>query len=578
MSESDCYKAATAPLCGTSVARSRYRAGFEVVSSRSLIVSALAASVGCSLCAPSEATSVKLAGKVVSIVDGDTIDVVSDGQAMRVRLNGIDAPNIDQPYGAEAKQYVSKLTMNQLVKLTVHGQDREKHLIADVELPHHRMLTNEVLRAGLGWYRKDSSVNPVLQQLEQDARGQRVGLWSDSNPTPPWNFHQSNVIASTRLAASAPDSKQRGSRREGDIAGDSTLGEKKPLMGGVARSSPRDNVLTARASLESSAREMALQGLVDEKQKNLVSPSAVMKIVQLKLNGTPVCPLSVRQGPDERLRSVVDAVEPRRRMLSAEQPPLRAMVTETPLRSGEYAAPSRTEFTNIAPSRSLFNGGPPLRLAMNSSLPVRSLMEQAPVRPAMMNDQPPERPTVINDRPPEREIQSREPAVERVSQTNTSINMLHSPSRSVKGERRLDSHDCGTRAYPRAMAPLSAAQELLLWDQWYSRVNDLLCKELSKTMKQQGSPAGSNVVHIKVSANHQVLATLVQSSNRSFDDAILAAYTALDGNPKLEFPHGTQRIVVEYESSHSQDVQAPTGEFDKHSIRGDRELIERATQ
>jgi micrococcal nuclease len=46
-------------------------------------------------------------GPVIGIIDGDTIDVLHNGQSERIRLNGIDCPEKGQGYGKKAKQFTS---------------------------------------------------------------------------------------------------------------------------------------------------------------------------------------------------------------------------------------------------------------------------------------------------------------------------------------------------------------------------------------------------------------------------------------------------------------------------------------
>ena len=48
-------------------------------------------------------------GKVVAIKDGDTIEVLYAGKAIRVRLAHVDCPEKGQPYGSRAKEYASDL-------------------------------------------------------------------------------------------------------------------------------------------------------------------------------------------------------------------------------------------------------------------------------------------------------------------------------------------------------------------------------------------------------------------------------------------------------------------------------------
>jgi len=46
-------------------------------------------------------------GKVVAFSDRDTMSVIREGKAVKVRLPGIDFPEKAQPFGTEAKQFTS---------------------------------------------------------------------------------------------------------------------------------------------------------------------------------------------------------------------------------------------------------------------------------------------------------------------------------------------------------------------------------------------------------------------------------------------------------------------------------------
>lgn len=139
-------------------------------------------------------------GRVISVTDGDTIKVMHNGQSEKIRLNGIDAPEHDQAFGAKSKSYAASLCFDKKVTVTTHGHDRYRRTIGDVELPDGKLLNNELVRTGLAWwYRKYASGNSSLQQLEQTARLGHCGLWTDTNPTPPWEFRH---VAINRLQES----------------------------------------------------------------------------------------------------------------------------------------------------------------------------------------------------------------------------------------------------------------------------------------------------------------------------------------------------------------------------------------
>ena len=63
-------------------------------------------------------------GKVVAVLDGDTIEVMHGGRAEKVRLNGIDCPEKDQAFGSRAKQFTSDLAFGQKVTVAVLDTDR----------------------------------------------------------------------------------------------------------------------------------------------------------------------------------------------------------------------------------------------------------------------------------------------------------------------------------------------------------------------------------------------------------------------------------------------------------------------
>lgn len=134
-----------------------------------------------------------LHGCVVNITDGDTIVVLdANRQQHKIRLAGIDAPESYQAFGSRSTESVANLTFNKTVTVEWKKKDRErligKVLIKGVDI------NLEQVKAGMAWwyvkYAKELSPadRRLYDQAEQKARTQRVGLWRDANPTPPWEF------------------------------------------------------------------------------------------------------------------------------------------------------------------------------------------------------------------------------------------------------------------------------------------------------------------------------------------------------------------------------------------------------
>jgi endonuclease YncB( thermonuclease family) len=92
--------------------------------------------------APAAAVS-EYQGEVVRILDGDTIEVLHNNKAERIRLHGIDCPEKGQAYGNNAKHAASNLAFGMEVTLQTHGLDKYGRTLADVLLPDSTTLLHE---------------------------------------------------------------------------------------------------------------------------------------------------------------------------------------------------------------------------------------------------------------------------------------------------------------------------------------------------------------------------------------------------------------------------------------------------
>ena len=128
-----------------------------------------------------------LSGKVVSIHDGDTITLLQDKQQIKVRLFGIDAPELKQPYGKKSKQFLANLIAGQIVEVEENGKDRYKRTIGTIYL-NGIDINAQMVANGYAWaYRKFSK---KYTPQESQAKKQRLGLWRDKEPILPWEWRK----------------------------------------------------------------------------------------------------------------------------------------------------------------------------------------------------------------------------------------------------------------------------------------------------------------------------------------------------------------------------------------------------
>ena len=129
-------------------------------------------------------------GKVVGVYDGDTIEVLHDGKDEKIRLYGIDAPEKTQDFGQEATQFTSDTVLRKTVEVKAMDIDRYGRTVGLVTIDG-ACLDEELVKAGLAWvYTKHCKESFCAQwkNLQEEAKGKKIGLWSMPAPTPPWDF------------------------------------------------------------------------------------------------------------------------------------------------------------------------------------------------------------------------------------------------------------------------------------------------------------------------------------------------------------------------------------------------------
>ena len=162
--------------------------------------------------APSQSSTV-LSGKVVGIVDGDTIEVLdSDRNTHRVRLAGIDAPERGQAFGARATQNLTSLVRGSAVRVEWYKLDDWQRLVGKV-LKNNQDICLEQVRAGLAWHFKryedeqSEEDRKTYDAAEKEARSAKKGLWKDLIPLEPWLYRerQGNHSQASKAIRDVPD-------------------------------------------------------------------------------------------------------------------------------------------------------------------------------------------------------------------------------------------------------------------------------------------------------------------------------------------------------------------------------------
>jgi endonuclease YncB( thermonuclease family) len=152
--------------------------------------------------------------RVVAVHDGDSITVYDGTRPqIKVRLAQIDAPELKQPYGPDAKKQLSTLIYGQQVKIIPTGKDRYGRTLAEVEY-RGQWVNLQMVSLGAAWRYDKYSKNPALLTAQQQARQAKRGLWRAAAPVTPWEWRPSPSLyrpasQSTLLPVSANPHKAR---------------------------------------------------------------------------------------------------------------------------------------------------------------------------------------------------------------------------------------------------------------------------------------------------------------------------------------------------------------------------------
>ena len=134
-----------------------------------------------------------LACIVIAVADGDSLRARCDDAGasvqVSVRLAEIDAPERGQAFGRRSRQHLATLCQGQHATVRPQTRDRYGRTVARVECDGIDASTAQV-QAGMAWVFDRYVIDRFLYALQNQARNQRLGLWVDGEPIPPWVWRE----------------------------------------------------------------------------------------------------------------------------------------------------------------------------------------------------------------------------------------------------------------------------------------------------------------------------------------------------------------------------------------------------
>ncbi|ELS5289032.1 thermonuclease family protein [Campylobacter upsaliensis] len=140
----------------------------------------------------------ELTGKVSRVIDGDTIELLAKTSKenpynhiakLKIRLYGIDAPELKQAYGKEAKEFLSALVLKQEVNLIIENKDKYERIVGTLFLKGQD-INKEMVKNGYAHAYESFSKKYLAEQA--DAKMFKLGLWQDERVMSPSEFRRKN--------------------------------------------------------------------------------------------------------------------------------------------------------------------------------------------------------------------------------------------------------------------------------------------------------------------------------------------------------------------------------------------------
>ncbi|EMC2308215.1 thermonuclease family protein [Campylobacter upsaliensis] len=141
----------------------------------------------------------ELTGKVSKVIDGDTIELLAKTSKenpynhiakLKIRLYGIDAPELKQAYGKEAKEFLSALVLKQEVSLIIENKDKYDRFVGTLFLKGQD-INKEMVKNGYAHAYESFSKKYLAEQA--DAKMFKLGLWQDEKAVKPSEFRKQQI-------------------------------------------------------------------------------------------------------------------------------------------------------------------------------------------------------------------------------------------------------------------------------------------------------------------------------------------------------------------------------------------------
>ncbi|QMU62296.1 MAG: nuclease [Gammaproteobacteria bacterium] len=132
-------------------------------------------------------------GKVVNVLDGDSINIIQQGKEVRIRLAEIDAPERNQPFWKQSRKALEEYVSGKTVSVEEFDRDQYGRIVGHVYI-NDTWVNGELVQRGYAYVYDRYAVSKKLYQYQAQAEKNKLGIWTlpESQRTKPWDWRKKN--------------------------------------------------------------------------------------------------------------------------------------------------------------------------------------------------------------------------------------------------------------------------------------------------------------------------------------------------------------------------------------------------
>ena len=121
----------------------------------------------------------------IRVIDGDTIRAEVEGKERKIRLNDIDAPEMNQPFGVQSRNFLIRLLDKKDITVVFQGKGSYGRPLGQI-YANDENVNVLMIKSGFAWVYDKYVEDLSLYEFQDQAKSENLGLWQAENPIAPW--------------------------------------------------------------------------------------------------------------------------------------------------------------------------------------------------------------------------------------------------------------------------------------------------------------------------------------------------------------------------------------------------------